>query len=181
KMDARHHLTAESNSKYDYIMHREKKPRDTIPRLQKPGTEPPQYATSTNEMLGIATNHHDSIQRDYEFTLTEEERNKHMEETLDTLKPRLNNRERTRMGRRLRGKEVRNAIMSIANGKASGLDGIPIEVWKHLVRAHEDAEKCRDKGEQAPETANIVKIITTVLNDIVRHGVTKGTAFAEGW
>ncbi|KAF6746601.1 hypothetical protein DFP72DRAFT_1076282 [Ephemerocybe angulata] len=37
KMEARHHFVAETNTKYDYILHSEKKPRDTIPRLRKAG------------------------------------------------------------------------------------------------------------------------------------------------
>ncbi|KAF6753393.1 Endonuclease/exonuclease/phosphatase [Ephemerocybe angulata] len=85
KMDARHHLIGETNSKYDYILHKEKKPRDTIPRLRKPGLEPAQYSTSTNEMLDIATTHHETLQEKYEHTLSPSARGKAREKALKNV------------------------------------------------------------------------------------------------
>ncbi|KAF6740887.1 hypothetical protein DFP72DRAFT_773469, partial [Ephemerocybe angulata] len=181
KMEARHHFVAETNTKYDYILHNEKKPRDTIPRLRKPGSEPPQYATSTNEMVEIATKHHEDLQGEYVHEPGSAAAETAKRRALNSLKPRLGARERTRLGRRIRGKDVERAVNDIANGKASGLDGIPIEVWKMLAKEYKTETSKSDEGKPFKSTANIIAIITTVLNDVVRHGVATDTDFAEGW
>ncbi|KAF6754646.1 hypothetical protein DFP72DRAFT_744002, partial [Ephemerocybe angulata] len=126
-------------------------------------------------MLDIATTHHETLQEKYEHTLSPSARGKAREKALSHLSPRLNNRERTRMGRKIRAREVREAAMSIANGKASGLDGIPSELWKFLIKVHEDS----DQESENPQAPDIINIITLVLNDIAEHGVAENTKFAE--
>ncbi|KAF6751839.1 Endonuclease/exonuclease/phosphatase, partial [Ephemerocybe angulata] len=181
KMEARHHFVAETNTKYDYILHSEKKPRDTIPRLRKAGVEPAQYATSTNEMVEIATKHHEDLQDEYVHNPESPETGSARRRALNSLKPRLGGRDRNRLGRRIRCRDVERAVADIANGKASGLDGIPIEVWKVLTKEHKSESKKAKDGKSFKSTANITAILTSVLNDIVRHGVADNTDFAEGW
>ncbi|KAF5341132.1 hypothetical protein D9611_005853 [Ephemerocybe angulata] len=182
KIEARHHFVAETNTKYDYILHREKKPRDTIPRLKKPGTGPAQYTTVTNEMLEIATEHHESLQGQYDHNPESQGAKSARANVLKGLKKKLGSRDRTRLGRRIRGRDVERAALEISNGKASGLDGIPIEVWKSMIKNHQRTKKEAERdGGKTEVTANLVAILTSVLNDIMRHGVAAGTDFAEGW
>ncbi|KAF5330225.1 hypothetical protein D9611_010656 [Ephemerocybe angulata] len=49
------------------------------------------------------------------------------------------------------------------------------------TKSHRDSTRANAEGKPGKATANMVAIITTVLNDVVRHGVSDGTDFAEGW
>ena len=71
--------------------------------------------------------------------------------------------------------EVQEALRVSASGKATGLDGIPYEVWKFL---QEDYEKTKDSDSPA---MNITEFLTKVFNHIEENGVLAGTNFAEGW
>lgn len=73
--------------------------------------------------------------------------------------------------------ETSEAIKSLKNGKAVGLDGILHDVWKELMMRYNDSKK----DEPCANGFNIVKLMTQVFNDIRDHGIVKGLNFAEGW
>lgn len=181
KIETRHLKVAETNTKYDYNLHREKSPRDIIPRLQIPGSEPALYETSSKRMTEIATAHHEDLQNENDQNRSQEEMGLARDHATSFLKPRLSCRQKNKMGRQIRVSKVRSAIKDIANGKASGLDGIPIEVWKHLLKIRDIEQSKAECGEEYLDTANIAQILQRVLNDIVQHGVVPGSDFAEGW
>jgi len=60
-------------------------------------------------------------------------------------------------------------------GSATGIDGIPYEAWKTL---HEQHKKTSATDQPS---FNVMKALTTVVNDIQQHGVSKDTHFTLGW
>ncbi|KAF6756682.1 Endonuclease/exonuclease/phosphatase, partial [Ephemerocybe angulata] len=178
---AKHHVLGETGTKYDYILHREHKPRDTIYALRKPGSGPPQYEKTTNGMVDIATTHHEGLQNVYEHRLDPAEWEVRADEVLQTLKPKVQEADREGLAAKVSPEEVAAAIMSIKSGKAAGLDGIPIETWKYLLCGHPEEQTRNDQGKKIRITAGIEHALAAVLNDIAEYGVAPGTDFAEGW
>lgn len=178
---AKHHALAEAGTKYDYSLHREKKPRDTVSALKIPGTHPPQYETTSKGMVKIATSHHDSLQNDFENRPSPEEWGHLTDSILNTLKPSIKPEAQEELRTPFTTEEVASAIMSIKNGKASGLDGIPIEIWKFLMNGHDNETQTDNQGRKSRMTADIPAMLTKVLNSIASEGVQETTDFAEGW
>jgi hypothetical protein len=67
----------------------------------------------------------------------------------------------------LEEKNVLNALMSSKSGSATGIDGLPYELWKQLQTKYNEA--CKDKK----PGFNIIRTLTKVMNDIQLHGVDK--------
>ncbi|TEB25102.1 hypothetical protein FA13DRAFT_1589098, partial [Coprinellus micaceus] len=172
---ARHHLEAETNSKYDFMIAREKKARDTIEVLQIPETQPPRYTTSTKKMVEIATQHHYSLQMLEHHGMNAEEREENKQEVLSTLETCLMPTQKDKTSGDFMNTEIKRVLKDVPNGKAAGLDGIPVEIWKFFLSKAQEARK-KDQPE-----ADIVNILTYLFNDIAKHGVDPNSAFAEGW
>ncbi|KAG2087609.1 uncharacterized protein F5147DRAFT_588029 [Suillus discolor] len=75
----------------------------------------------------------------------------------------------------LQEEHVLNALMSSKSGSATGIDGIPYELWKHLHDKYTEASKKNQPG------FNIIKTLTIVMNDIQLHGVNQDLDFTLGW
>jgi Reverse transcriptase (RNA-dependent DNA polymerase) len=71
--------------------------------------------------------------------------------------------------------QVETALKKAKNGSAPSLDGCPSELWKTLNKRYERATKLRKPG------FNIIKVLTTLFQDIQTHGVSPQSNFAEGW
>ena len=71
--------------------------------------------------------------------------------------------------------QTRNALYTSKGGTATGLNGIPYEVWKHLNDMYLQSVKKKNP------TFNIIKTLTIVFNDIQLHGVDPSTKFSMGW
>ncbi|KAF6741174.1 hypothetical protein DFP72DRAFT_791785, partial [Ephemerocybe angulata] len=128
-------------------------------------------------MADIATQHHDTLQRcgdeerDRDSALAET----HMDEALSTLRPRVVGSMVDKLSEPISEDEVRNALKQVPNGKAPGLDGLPVEIWKKL-----DLEYCVAVKAGRGETAfNAVGVLTAIFNDIEENGIVPGTGFAE--
>ncbi|KAF5334198.1 hypothetical protein D9611_014502 [Ephemerocybe angulata] len=171
---AKHHALGESGTKYDYILHREQKPRDTIYALRKPGPGPPQYEKTTNGMVKLATEHHQALQDTYEHELGEAEWENRAQDVLSNLKPKVKEADRADMEAEITAGEVESAIMNIKSGKAAGLDGIPIEIWKFLLKGHPEEQQRDDHGKKTRVTSGIEHALAAVLNDITEYGVAPG-------
>jgi len=71
--------------------------------------------------------------------------------------------------------EVRQAILDLPNGKASGLDGLPHDLWRILLARHDT------QPTNGHQVFNALAALTVVYNDIERHRTTESAAFSEGW
>ncbi|KAJ3530055.1 hypothetical protein NMY22_g8737 [Coprinellus aureogranulatus] len=172
---------AERGTKFDYDAHKDRKPRDTIHRLKNPGSGPgsPTYQTSTKHMVELATKYHEDLQTEFHHNLSDEEHAEEMDDLLNMLEPQLNAQEADSLDRDVTEAEAAEAVMTTASGKAAGLDGVPVEIWKHLIKEHRIAAKSGTAVEKTK--ANLAWILQTLFNDIRKNGVTPGTEFAEGW
>jgi len=71
---------------------------------------------------------------------------------------------------------VSETIANSANGKAAGMDGIPMEMWKKL------SDECASEPEETGHAKHdILEALMRVFNDIETHGVQPGTGFNDGW
>jgi len=98
-------------------------------------------------------------------------------ETPENINIQLEEIDKQELNEILKEKDIEKIIKCLPNGKATGTDGIPYEFWKKLNKEyHIDASK-----EQPPsETYNIAKTLTTVFNDIEKHGIIEETNFTKG-
>lgn len=76
---------------------------------------------------------------------------------------------------RLTEHDIDEAIKCAPAGKATGLDGLPYELWKDLRLRHERTKKPRNPA------VNINAVLTAVFNDIELNGVHEESGFAAGW
>lgn len=124
-------------------------------------------------MADIALWHYSGLQSDPD--LDPEQHEEYIQSALEPLVAKLPTRQKGDLAKKLKPKEVMDAIEITALGKSPRLDSIPVEVWKLL---HEQEEK-----EKKTNTTRIqiIKIMTMVFNDIENHGVHLSTGFADGW
>ena len=158
-------------------INKEKKPRDLIRRLKKPGTTPPQYERSTTRMADLARQYHQNLQHDPGPPPSEPQRAQQIRKPLDAV-PRaqtLEDPRETRMNALLDKNSVIEALNHSKNGTATGTDGCPYELWKALKRRHENDVKAGRKG------FDIANVLTIVYQDIQTYGLEKTSNFALGW
>ncbi|KAF6763354.1 hypothetical protein DFP72DRAFT_753881, partial [Ephemerocybe angulata] len=174
----RHHVEGETGSKYDFYINRARKPRDTVPSLRIPDSAPPQYEHNSKKMVEIASNYHDRLQDKYHLNATADDQQDADNEVLAHVKTRLTEAQRASFTHKLTRDEVRTALAEVPNGKASGLDGIPVEIWKFLAKEQERLVK-KSNDHRAPY--DILNILTMVFNEIEQEGVSPESRFTEGW
>ncbi|KAF6747239.1 hypothetical protein DFP72DRAFT_821955, partial [Ephemerocybe angulata] len=168
-------LESETIGKQWIRSNKERPSRDTIPLLRNPNTPDAPPAKKSSEMAGIARDYHEALQTDAQYTT--EERDAATTAVLETLDPRVSAEDTLSLSQELSRDEVRNAMMSMPNGKASGPDGIPTDLWKLLITRYETAKK---KGGEI-KAADILALLTRAYNDIERNGVAASSSFAKGW
>lgn len=153
-----------------------KKPRDTLLELRIPGSDPPKYESRSDKMAEIARNYHNDLQS--QDIITPDIRNPIIEEVTNTLSAHLSIPHQNDLKALTSRDEIASVIHKLPNGKAPGINGIPYELWKTLLGKFESTKKDTEEDNNTPDIANI---LTEVYNDIEKHGVTKGSNFAEGW
>lgn len=165
---------------------KEKKPRDTLWGLKDPTNPQSPLITKTKDMAEIAQKYHESLQ--YKDLPPENENKEATQEVLNNLETRVSEDDKETLEKQLDYTEVREALFSMPNGKASGLDGIPVELWKTLAKAFEKSEKERPnqntvntENEENTKPPNVVELLKLTYNDIEQHGISEGSNFAEGW
>jgi ribonuclease HI len=126
-------------------------------------------------MTEIATKFHEELQSRDVNTLDCESWRRRTEDVLGKLQRRIPEEVREKMGRAISRDEVLEAIMSSKNEKAPGLDRIPIEVWKMMVKSN------KATAQEEESTVDIARCMATVFNDIEENGISEGTRFSEGW
>jgi exonuclease III len=173
-------LKGEVMGKYWSAVNAKHEPRDTILRLRRQGVDQPTYATTSKDMANVMRDQYDGIQRPPDDTRwTDEEREDCTAETLGSIprERKLSPEEAKELDSPIAPDQVADALMSMPGGKATGLDGIPYEVWRCL---HEEWA-ASDGKEDNPEAVNITRLLATAFNDVQKNGVDERTAFNMGW
>ena len=175
QMAARDWLEGETISKYWVRLNAQQRPDKVIYEMEDPNArnESEKYTNNSAKMAEVAKDFYDSLQDDP--MANESERRQATRDTLENVDVRLSDRERQRLDREIDEDEVEEAVLDAATGKSPGLDGIPTELWKELLRRQRKDEK-RNKP-----TFKVTRALKTVFNDIEMHGVEPGTDFNKGW
>jgi len=159
-------------------MGKQKKPRNPIYRLRIPNVTPPQYERHSNRMAKLARDYHENLQSDNATpaqTREERARNTHNFLTIIPHDQTLRAQETQPERWVIKPDHVRHAIELAKLGSATGMDGCPYELWKHLNR------RAQNPGEPTEPRIDIAKILARVFNDIQQHGVDARTNFTLGW
>lgn len=171
---AKYNLEGETISKYWSKVVQEKKPREIIYGLLDPKDPNKRERHRSDQMAEIARAFFDELQNDDPYHLTEEEQREIIQSTLEQVTPEIPPMTECPSGTGLSRREIKTALNSSENGKASGLDGIPYELWKDLVIRHEK----RDDDERV---FDILAVWEAVFEDINEFGLAPGSKFADGW
>ncbi|GJE94639.1 transposon TX1 uncharacterized protein [Phanerochaete sordida] len=176
---ARYRLEGETVSKYWSKVNATKRPRDIIYNLGRPGHTNPVsgnqiYETQSKKMAETARDYYDGLQGD-DYGTPPDERRRTIEEVLEHVDRILPDAPRDRLEAPLSYDDVQDALKSAATGKATGLDGIPYELWKHMMDRYE-----RTKTKAKP-AVDIILLLTVTFTDIETHGVDRTCGFAAGW
>lgn len=135
----------------------------------------PDIRTRSEEMSEVARSFYANLQNDGISAEDGELREEKINAALEHLDQTVPTREKGKIAKRLSYQDVEAALKAAASGSATGLDGLPYELWKTL---HERCQ--RDKQAELP-AFNIVAVLTRVYNDVEEAGVQPGTGFADGW
>lgn len=168
--------TEVATSKFWSQLGKQKKSHDAILELRIPDSNPPKYESRSDKMAELAKDYHNNLQT--QFLTPKEIKETKMNEVLTFINTRLEELQKDNLEEQLAEQDIQDIIKQLPNGKATGTDGIPYEFWKLLS---DEYHKDKAKGETQETTFNVAKMLTTVFNDIERHGLTVGTHFPEGW
>ncbi len=112
-------------------INKEKKPRDLIPRLRIPNTDPPLYERSSIRMVELAHNYHKNLQ----CSGTEQEHIGNREETISKAlehlpeTQHLKDPERMVLAEKVRAAHINEALKISKNRTTISLDGCPYKLW----------------------------------------------------
>jgi len=122
-------------------------------------------------MAEIARKYHEGLQD--EGSTPKKQQKEAINESLKILTTKLPIQSKRRLAEKTTEQEISKVLTQLPNGKATGIDGLPYELWKCLInkpKSEEKDEKC----------FNIARTLARVYNDIEEHGVAENTGFAEG-
>lgn len=130
---AHNKLEGETISKYWSQVNKTRKPRDIIHCLEIPEVVPPQYVYRSDKMTELARDYHHNLLSDGLNTAPNVRALK-ITEVLSSITPEttLPDRHKATMSEKLTEQEVRTALKLTKNGTASGINGLPYELWKDL-------------------------------------------------
>ncbi|KAJ7167390.1 Endonuclease/exonuclease/phosphatase [Mycena crocata] len=168
-------------TKFSVRVHKDTTPRDTMSYLQRTDVTPPVGHKRSDKMAELARDYHNDLQVDEsEWDLGAKDRA--IEETLNQMGQHTEPPDMADLSKELTEDEVLQSMKNSARGKASGIDGIPTELWIRLYEIFKNAKDSEQDGTEEPQILfDVLKLLTAVYNDIERFGVTAGTSFAHGW
>ncbi|PPQ81543.1 hypothetical protein CVT24_000305, partial [Panaeolus cyanescens] len=186
---AKHILENETMSKTWINQNKNRKPRDTMYKLQIPNTSPTRYATKSQDMANVAADYHDKIQRDgTENDPHPESRSEEIKECLSNLKTCVSEDKKGELAKQIQEEEIERSIRNLPNGKSPGLDGLPREFYMQLLEEQYNDTKReglerQEKLQAYPETApfNILKYLQYVFCDIQTTAQNPESTFSDGW
>jgi hypothetical protein len=169
----------ETITPYWMNINKEKKPRDAIRRFRIPGTNPPIYETDTARMSEIAKKHYEGVQYPKEDQETSsEERVVCIDEAMQAIPEdqKLKEEHVPELAGKICPEDVSAAIKVSKGRKATGLDGIPYEIWKAL-----DRSKYTREVDGMEKRLNVAAALASVFNAITAYGVDHEAGFTDGW
>ncbi|KAJ3991447.1 Endonuclease/exonuclease/phosphatase [Lentinula boryana] len=179
----RHHIERELPSRYMSQITKEKKPRDMIYAFKKPhinrnsqGVLPGDaYEKNSSKMAELARDYHEQLQLQGNEESTSRERTSAIEKTLDVIENRVSPEQQEMLAQEFSPAKIREAVRLTKNHSAPGLDGIPYELWKTMIR------QCDEDKKAGHETFDILSLMTATFNDITNHGIMEHSDFSDGW
>jgi ribonuclease HI len=164
----------EKINKYWINIHKPRKPRDPIYALSDQTTN--KMVTKSSDMAEIACKYHDNLQSKHLKHPTNPTRQSAIKNVLqqvpDTQK--LNELE-SDLHHLISQEQVTQALRVSKNGTATGLDGLPYELWKAL---HDEHVRLTKKNSPS---FDVTKCLTLVYNNIQKFGTNEAGDFAAGW
>lgn len=175
---ARNRLEGETASKYWSNLNKDVQPREIIPGLLEKNDVSGQerLLTRSDKMAEHAGNFYDSLQEDG-VDDTPLARPRIMREVLNNVEKTFTHSDREELGADVVRDEVEAALTTCGLGKATGLDGIPYELWLALNNRYKSDEATNAQGEHL----DIVQKLADLYQDIADNGVNDDTGFADGW
>ncbi|KAJ3817517.1 Endonuclease/exonuclease/phosphatase, partial [Lentinula raphanica] len=179
----RHHIERELPSRYMSHITKEKKPRDMIYAFRKPGfdynnegTLPGDaYEKNSSKMAELAREYHEKLQLQGDEKNNSIERSEAIEETLSKIEKRVSIEQQEMLARHFDPVKIREAVRLTKNHSAPGLDGIPYELWKAVIR------QCDEDKKAERDTFDVLGLLTAVFNDITDYGIVESSGFSDGW
>ena len=174
---ARYGLEGEEINRYWSEVNREVKPRDLVHELKVPESEPAKYKKRSDKMANIVKTFFDDLQRQ-PYNVSIEEREVITEEVLTNVI--THEEDMSKLDEEINEEDVWAALRSMENGKATGLDGIPYDLYKALHRIF--LARSKDEGNEK-DLFDIIETLTMVFQDIEKYGTDplEENGFAEGW
>lgn len=168
------HHKGEKINKYWCAISNPRKPRDIIYSLRNPATD--QIMTRSKGMTEIARKYHNDLQTCDLLPPDNPDRQTAQQTVLDAIpQSQKFSDPNSPVNHLITKNQVTEAIQSAKNGSATGLDGIPYELWKMLHGIHLTNAKL---GKPSFDIANA---LTTVYNNIQTNGTLPNGDFASGW
>ena len=158
-------------------INKEKKPQDYLQRLKVPNSNPPQYEQDSHRMAELARNYHKNLQLADLGILNHEDFEMSMDILLERIpdSQTIDELEASPLNWTAKESHTSKALQLTKNGSATGMDGCPYKLWKTLETRHEAASKINKT------TFDILKMLTTLFNNIQTFGVDEESNFALGW
>lgn len=174
KAQAKWHDKGEKINKYWIRTHTPRRLRDIMHSLCNPSTNT--LSSRSSKMAKIARDYHDNLQQEnllspdnpnrmtaQHAVLTQiPEHQKFVDDSSELHTP-------------ITYQQVANALRASKNGSTTGLNGLPYELWKTLHERHLKLQK------QRKPSFDVIECLTSVYQNIQRHGVDPTTNFSIGW
>ena len=155
---ARYREKGEKCTKYWFGLNKEKVGDNTILALMDDNNR---MIRKTKEMGEIAVKHHKTLQAKPEMNERRKEAIKKLKKIIEGKS--VNEEQREKLASSTTREEIEEAIKNTANGTSPGVDGIPYELYKELIK--------REK-KKADKEVDIIGILHNVVLEIEEKGVT---------
>ena len=122
-------------------------------------------------MAQIARNYHEELQTQGLLDRNQPERTnakKHvLQQILDTQKFNTTDSDLHNL---ITEDQTKTALLASKNGTATGLDGIPYELWKTIHERHKKIQKQEENKNHKTPPFDVIKFLTIVYNNIQKLG-----------
>ncbi|KAJ3969517.1 hypothetical protein EV361DRAFT_828384, partial [Lentinula raphanica] len=124
-------------------------------------------------MAELAKEYHSSLQGLGIDDNREAEREVAINETVDQIKTAVDPEQQAQLSEECSALRVREALKLTKNNSAPGLDGVPYELYKTIIR------QCDDDRKAEKETFDMLTLMAAAFNDIARFGIVEGSDFSD--